>query len=96
MAPYLFQFSLRSRCTPDAGFSSGSLRDQTEAAPLPVRWSVAAFVLNNTLGSPAPFQGRRRLPVGNRSPPEGSAKPCASFDLAKQNTAKSLSSQRKE
>jgi hypothetical protein len=36
--------------------------------------TTLAFVLNSALGSPACFQGHRRLPAGNRSPPKRSAK----------------------
>jgi hypothetical protein len=42
------------------------------------------------------FAGSRRLPVADRSPPKRLAKACASSGLAKQNTMKSLSSQRRE
>jgi hypothetical protein len=55
-----------------------------------------AFVVNNALGSPACFQGHRRLPVGNRSPPKRLAKASAFPALEKQNTTKSLSSRRRE
>jgi hypothetical protein len=53
------------------------------------------FVLNNTLGLPFCFTGRRRLPVANRAPPKRLANATASTVLAKQNTTKSLSSRRR-
>jgi hypothetical protein len=83
----------------------GHFQTKSKAASLPVYWSGPptradvlhlAFVLNNALGSPACFQGRRQLPLGNRSPEKCLAKASASSGLAKQNTTTSLSSRRME
>jgi hypothetical protein len=78
---------------------------ESAAASLSVYWYArppcanvlyVAFVLNNVFGSPACFQGHRRLRAGNGSPPKRSAKASAFSGFAKQNTAEALSPRRKK